>query len=570
MNKINSDLEQSIMKIFDRIDWSLKPIMPAFVLHALMSSKIANYIDHSYQREKPNDFKYAEIDDEDAEPYRDDVLQIFGCFLLPSQLFQNINYLEIINQQEFFGDIFKEINKININDSLEHHYRPFTTQLFRSIKFILSSSPVNELNRIIMMLQMINWNELSGIPIYGTIMHFNKFRNLMAHHPQHYLAIKEQQEKKEKVYQMNNSTVTIIIGDILSSKAEVIVSSDDTNISMGGGVSYSILTAGGEFIKQDAQKKLPALLGDVVVSTAGKLEHQKYIFHCLTTDLERDDDFFKEKLSKNGALNMGSYIVRHSVDNCFRLMQALNITSIAFPCIGTGAAGIDLNEMAKDMADAISEHLSRTNIPYHIELYILDIYDRMTEFDFVDVFNIFAVKEAELKHNYEIEENILEDTEDFDWHEDNIDISNVDNPAPIFISYSGKDKELVNKKIISNLEKEGNRCWAFQRRNYVGLNYKDVIAEAIARAEIFIFASTKNSNKSRDVRKEINLAEKYKKIIIPVILDDAPMVGGIDYDIGYIDNINLYTKPHEIEKLIESVAFYLGRSQEQRMDKWLE
>jgi type I restriction-modification system DNA methylase subunit len=87
-----------------------------------------------------------------------------------------------------------------------------------------------------------------------------------------------------RTYKFNNSTLTIRFGDVVTSDAEVIVSSDDTEISMGGGVSQSILEAGGDFVREDAQKKLPALLGDVIVSTAGKLAKQKYIFHCLTID----------------------------------------------------------------------------------------------------------------------------------------------------------------------------------------------------------------------------------------------------------------------------------------------
>lgn len=68
----------------------------------------------------------------------------------------------------------------------------------------------------------------------------------------------------------------------MKSESEVIVSSDDTGISMGGGISGCILKTGGEAIRQDAQKKLPAQSGDVVVSMVGTLEHQKFIFHCLT------------------------------------------------------------------------------------------------------------------------------------------------------------------------------------------------------------------------------------------------------------------------------------------------
>ncbi len=43
-----------------------------------------------------------------------------------------------------------------------------------------------------------------------------------------------------KEYFVNNSTIRIVFGDIMETKAEVIASSDDSHITMGGGVSRSI------------------------------------------------------------------------------------------------------------------------------------------------------------------------------------------------------------------------------------------------------------------------------------------------------------------------------------------
>ena len=86
----------------------------------------------------------------------------------------------------------------------------------------------------------------------------------------------------ERTYKYNNSKVTIRFGNIIDSEAEVIVSSDDCWITMGGGVSMSIRRAEGTgAIEQDVQKKVPVNLGDVVVSNAGKLK-QKFIFHAIT------------------------------------------------------------------------------------------------------------------------------------------------------------------------------------------------------------------------------------------------------------------------------------------------
>ena len=88
-------------------------------------------------------------------------------------------------------------------------------------------------------------------------------------------------ERERRPYNCNTSNVTIIFGDITESKMDVIASSDDTQITMSGGVSSSIRQKGGIQILFDARKKLPANVGDVIVSSAGNLP-QKYIFHCLT------------------------------------------------------------------------------------------------------------------------------------------------------------------------------------------------------------------------------------------------------------------------------------------------
>ena len=58
-------------------------------------------------------------------------------------------------------------------------------------------------------------------------------------------------------YIFNKSTLTVKFGNILESQAEVIVSPDDSPVSMGGGVSSAILKAGGMSIMSDAQKMIP-------------------------------------------------------------------------------------------------------------------------------------------------------------------------------------------------------------------------------------------------------------------------------------------------------------------------
>ena len=166
-------------------------------------------------------------------------------------------------------------------------------------------------------------------------------------------------------YQFSNSTLSIIVGDITTSKAEVIASLDDADISMSNGVSAGILNAGGESIRNDAHKKLPAQLGDVIVSSAGEMA-QKYIFHCLTIDRESTVDdgeiFYDDTIS----------ILEKSITSCFRLVDALNLRSIAFPCLGIETPHCSVKDVVEMMVDEMLFYVFERMIRCDIEIYICD------------------------------------------------------------------------------------------------------------------------------------------------------------------------------------------------------
>lgn len=79
---------------------------------------------------------------------------------------------------------------------------------------------------------------------------------------------------------------------------------------MGGGVSCEILRTGGEAIVKDVQKMIPVALGDVAVTTAGAMKKQKYIFHCITIDRERQLQMLESYVTKEDILD---YILEHII-----------------------------------------------------------------------------------------------------------------------------------------------------------------------------------------------------------------------------------------------------------------
>jgi O-acetyl-ADP-ribose deacetylase (regulator of RNase III) len=182
----------------------------------------------------------------------------------------------------------------------------------------------------------------------------------------------------QRSYRFGMSTLTLRFGDITTSDAQVLVSSDDSYISMGGGVSAAIHRAGGETIALDASKKVPAALGDIVVTSAGTLKAQ-YVFHAITIGPS------KEGMS-------AAETVEQATRRCMQLLDGLQLSSIAFPAIGTGVARFDYEDVAATMARVIAEELEKRQKPIAATIYLFDRFGKMSEMDFLRFFEEFAAR----------------------------------------------------------------------------------------------------------------------------------------------------------------------------------
>ena len=353
-----------------------------------------------------------------------------------------------------------------------------------------------------------------------------------------------------RTYVINNSSIDVRIGDLLDSACEVVVSSDDCMVSQGGrGIGAQIAEKGGDGIAADARKKTPAELGGVVVTTAGELG-QKYVFHAITID-------FYKRLKERAATDEESrdiqaYIVKNSVRKCMRLAAALDVHSIAFPVIGTGAAGIPFEKAVRCMADVFMEELSRTNREMRIELWLYRSFERQMPVDFIPVFEIFAEmrgRAAAAGHDA-MPEQVGNDQPDSGFSFGN---ASSDAANEVFISYSRKDLESDALKLVRRvLDGLKMPYWIDVDGNYSGQNYKGVIVQAIRRTNLVIFMSSGNSNKSENVVKEIDIAAKAGKTILPVMVDMSPYDDRIAYDLASIDYIDV-SKPSAVGRLREAL-----------------
>lgn len=186
----------------------------------------------------------------------------------------------------------------------------------------------------------------------------------------------------KRTYRFGKSRLTLEFGDITTSKAQVLVSSDDYYLSMGGGVSASLLSAGGNTIALDAAKKVPAALGDVVVTTAGTLPAQ-YIFHAVT-------------LGPGTEKMPPQEVVRQTTKRCMQMLDTLQLCSIAFPALGTGAADFSYEDVAIQMSEVIADDLLKRQTPVEVTIYLFDRFGRMKEMDFIRFFEEFAARAPRL------------------------------------------------------------------------------------------------------------------------------------------------------------------------------
>ncbi len=157
---------------------------------------------------------------------------------------------------------------------------------------------------------------------------------------------------------INRKSIKIYLGDLTDLKTDIIATSDDNLLTMGGGTSMSVRRKGGESIFDEAQKHIPVKYGDVVVTSAGSL-HSKHVFHCVVIDYDKH-------------LYPTAEVIKKVVDTCIKKAGALELKTIAFPLFGTGAGGFSKTSALENILIQLIHNLSKDI--KHIEEIIIAVF----------------------------------------------------------------------------------------------------------------------------------------------------------------------------------------------------
>lgn len=135
-------------------------------------------------------------------------------------------------------------------------------------------------------------------------------------------------------------------------------------------------------------------------------------------------------------------------------------------------------------------------------------------------------------------------------------------PHDVFISYSSKDKEIVDL-ICSSIELSGLKCWIAPRNVRGGSDYAEEIIEAIRTCSLMLLIFSNYSNESAHVKREIDTAINASKTIIPFKITNTEMSLAFVYYLAGIHWIDGTPTPKShINKLVEQVLLSIPKNSE--------
>jgi O-acetyl-ADP-ribose deacetylase len=138
------------------------------------------------------------------------------------------------------------------------------------------------------------------------------------------------------------STVVLQRGDITDADVDAVVNAANTHLQLGAGVAGAIRRKGGPTIQRECDAIGPISLGEAAISGGGQLK-ARYVIHAASMQL--------------GGLTSESSL-RAATANSLKRAVEKNLSSIAFPAIGTGVAGFPMSRCAQVMLEEVKKHLS--------------------------------------------------------------------------------------------------------------------------------------------------------------------------------------------------------------------
>ena len=128
----------------------------------------------------------------------------------------------------------------------------------------------------------------------------------------------------------------------------------------------------------------------------------------------------------------------------------------------------------------------------------------------------------------------------------------------VTLSYSIKNKPVANA-VVALLEKRGICCWIAPRDIAPGGKWAESIMNAIANCRVMVLIFSSDSNTSKQVLREVDLAVKHEKVVIPFRIENVAPSKAMEYYISvahWMDALDgrLEEHVHRLGEVIERLV----------------
>jgi hypothetical protein len=132
----------------------------------------------------------------------------------------------------------------------------------------------------------------------------------------------------------------------------------------------------------------------------------------------------------------------------------------------------------------------------------------------------------------------------------------------VFLSFAEKDRDRVDE-IRKELEDNGYRCWDAGRDiAFPHPSWPEAIVQAIDSSRLVVFVKTRNSTSSKQVLREIGLADLKQVPTLLFPLDDSALPPAFEYFFITTQVLPVGDLPpsKKMESLVRAVGTHLDRS----------
>lgn len=131
-----------------------------------------------------------------------------------------------------------------------------------------------------------------------------------------------------------------------------------------------------------------------------------------------------------------------------------------------------------------------------------------------------------------------------------------DTPTGVFVSYARRNRDVVYP-LVAEVEAAGREVWIDKDEIHAGGNWAGMIVRAIRDSDTFCLMCSAEAFESDNVRREIYIADKYKRKLLPVRLDAAELPEDFEYFL--IDRQWLDLTAANPEERVQRLMQALGR-----------